>query len=85
MMTKQINVGDAVVYNGVEAFDGYDGCIMRGQIGVVKHIIEDMEPWPYLCDFGIGGLDSGTSLNEIDLSGLAPMSAATEISLYVKE
>lgn len=85
MMTKQINVGDAVVYNGVEAFDGYDGCILVGQIGVVKHIIEDMEPWPYLCDFGIGGLPRGTTVFGVDASGLAPMSAATEISLYVKE
>lgn len=84
MMTKQINVGDVIVYNGVEAFDGYDGCINVGQIGVVKHIVKEMSPWPYLCDFGMGGMRK-EHVYGVDLSGLAPMSAATEINLYVKE
>ncbi len=84
-MTKQINVGDTIIYNGVDAFDGFDGCIMVGQVGVVKHIIEDNSLWPYYCDFGIGGLPKGFTTHGVDASGLAPMSAAKEINLYVKE
>ena len=84
-MTKQINVGDMIIYNGVDAFDGYDGCIMRGMIGVVKHIDEANRFWPYYCDFGIGGLPKGFTTHGVDASGLAPMSAVDEINLYVKE
>lgn len=88
-MTKEIKVGDTVIYNGYEAFDGYDGVINIGQMGVVKYVESFCEPWTHLVDFGVGGVPKGTTFPvdgaELDISGLAPMEPEAEINLYEEE
>jgi len=88
-MTKEIKVGDIVVYNGYEAFDGHDGVINIGQIGVVKYVEPFCYPWTHLVDFGVGGVPNGTTIPvddaTLDISGLAPMEPEAEINLYEGE
>ncbi len=91
-MTKEIKVGDTVIYNGYEAFDGYDGAINIGQLGVVKYVESFLYPWTHLVDFGVGGVPKGTTipvdevtLATLDISGLAPMLPEAEINLYEGE
>jgi len=91
-MTKEIKVGDTVIYNGYEAFNGYDGVINIGQIGVVKYVEAFCEPWTHLVDFGVGGVPKGTTipvddavLATLDISGLEPMEPEAEINLYEGE
>ena len=89
-MTKEIKVGDTVVYNGQEAFDGFDGVINIGQIGFVRGIAGKYHPWPYYVDFGKGGLPADTSCTgaddvEFDCKGLSPMAQGSEINLYEGE
>ena len=89
MMTK-LNIGDKVIYNGVDAFDGYDGAINVGDSGVVRNIGEVGFPWPYFVEFGNGGLPAGAAFTgadgeEFDCKGLAPMAQGAEINLYEGE
>ena len=88
-MTKEIKVGDIVVYNGPQAFNGYDGVINIGQIGIVKYVESFCEPWTHLVDFGVGGVHKGTTITvdeaELDISGLALMAQGAEINLYEGE
>ena len=89
-MTKEIKIGDRVIYSGWAAFDGYDGAINVSDIGVVRIIGEAGFPWPYFVEFGKGGLPAGTAFTgadgeEFDCNGLAPMAQGAEINLYEGE
>lgn len=89
-MTKEFKVGDRVIYNGVEAFNGYDDAINVGDIGVVRQIGGVGFLWPYFVEFGKGGLPAGVTFTgadgeEFDCEGLAPMAQGTEINLYEGE
>lgn len=89
MMTK-LKVGDKVIYNGWAAFDGYDGAINVGDIGVVRNIGVADFLWPYFVEFGKGGLPAdatftGADGEEFDCEGLAPMAQGAEINLYEGE
>jgi len=89
MMTK-LKVGDRVIYNGAAAFDGYDGAINVGDIGVVRNIGEVGFLWPYFVEFGKGGLPAdytftGADGESFSCEGLAPMAQGAEINLYEGE
>ena len=89
-MMTELNIGDRVIYNGADAFDGYDGAINVGDIGVVRHIGKVSFLWPYFVEFGKGGLPAnytftGADGEEFDCEGLAPMAQGAEINLYEGE
>ena len=89
-MMTELKIGDKVIYNGAAAFDGYDGAINVGDIGVVRNIGEVGFPWPYFVEFGKGGLPAdvtftGADGEEFDCNGLAPMAQGAEINLYEGE